>query len=182
MSERRHEIAQIELRFVRDTALSRRDRGGYHPWCRGTKHEGLGWPWWNVRFSYKTLSVRAANQSFYWCDVCLPDRYRTVADSMLRGKEHRHVLTGKALEKIVPRAPPQGADGHRPHPLAATAVRSFFHHKHKCPICQRTFGCGVRHKAAFQISGPAQNTRRFLSALCPNRSDETLHPWYPKRC
>lgn len=61
-------------------------------------------------------------------------------------------------------------------------MRSYFHHKHKCPICHQTFGCDVRHKLNFQIIGPRPtDRRRFLSALCPNRSDETLHPWYPKR-
>lgn len=103
MSEPRHEVAQIELRYVREMARRRRDRHEYFPFCRGKKHEGLGWPWWNVRFSYKTLSVRAANQSMYWCDVCLPARYRTVADSMRRGNEKTRIIQGEALKEVAPR-------------------------------------------------------------------------------
>jgi hypothetical protein len=113
MSEQRHEVARITIAFVHETARLRHDRGlDYMPWCRGKKHKGVGWPWWNIRFSYKTLSVRAANQSFYWCDVCLPARYRTVADSMIRGSEKARVLQGEALENVARRAAPQGADGH----------------------------------------------------------------------
>jgi hypothetical protein len=104
MSKQRHEVAQIELRYVRDTARRRYDLGsGYSTWCRGKKHEGIGWPWWNIRFSYKTHSVRGGGMGMYWCDVCLPARYRTVADSMLRGGEQHRVLRGKALERVTPR-------------------------------------------------------------------------------
>ncbi len=110
MSERRHEIANITLRYVRDEAWRARDRKDYYPWCRGKKHTGesrgggnatVVYPHWNVRYHYKTHSVRGGNQSFYWCDECLPDKYRKVADSMMRGGTTARIIQGKALEKIV---------------------------------------------------------------------------------
>lgn len=68
---------------------------------------------WNVRYDYKSLSVRGGGQSMYWCNVCLPERYRTVADSMLRGKETTRILQGKTLETAALRPihkEPAGAD------------------------------------------------------------------------
>lgn len=122
MSERRHEIASITLRYVREEALRARDRHNYYPWCRGTMHteksRGGGrativYPRWNVRYHYKTDSFRGGYQSFYWCDECLPDKYREVADSMKRGDEMSRIIQGKALEDIIaPRAgrKPSSAD------------------------------------------------------------------------
>ena len=102
MSARRHEIERITLRYVRDEARRHYDRTGDHlPWCRGKKHEGIGWPHWNVHYRYKTHSVRGGGVSFWWCDVCLPDKYRVVANSMLRGKETLRIIKGKALEEVI---------------------------------------------------------------------------------
>ena len=97
-----HEIASITLRNVRLEAQGRADRGqGFLPFCRGTKHEGIGWPDWNVRFRYKTHSVRGGGVSFYWCDKCLPSKYVKVAASMLRGDEKTRRIVGKALTAVV---------------------------------------------------------------------------------
>ena len=102
MSKRRHEVANIVLRHVRDEVHFWRERNHYYPLCRGKKHEGIGWPHWNVRYRYKTHSVRGGGVSLYWCNVCLPDKYRKVADSMIRGKETARIIKGKALEEIEP--------------------------------------------------------------------------------
>ncbi len=115
MSARRHKVARIVLRYVRDEARRRYDWSGDHlPFCRGKKHEGIGWPHWNVRYRYETHSVRGGGVSLYWCDVCLPDKYRKVADSMKHGGTTVRILKGKALEEIEPpkRTPrkPSGSD------------------------------------------------------------------------
>lgn len=107
MSKRRHEIARIWMRHVRDESTFYRDRRGYYPLCRaGYQREGCRiYPDWNIRYEYKTLSVRGGGQSMYWCDVCLPEKYRVVADSMLRGKEKNRTIKGEELEQIdTPRA------------------------------------------------------------------------------
>lgn len=108
-----HEIATITLRHVTEEALARREKGrDYLPWCRGTKHgHDIGYPDWNVRFSYKTHSVRGGGVSFWWCDKCLPSKYTKVALSMLRGKETTRIIKGKALAAVV--APKRLADGGR---------------------------------------------------------------------
>ena len=98
---RRHEIADITLRHVREEAIFRRGRGYYYPSCRGNRREDCRLrPEWNVRYSYKSLSVRGGGQSMYWCAVCLPDRYRKVADSMLRGNEKARILRDTSLESV----------------------------------------------------------------------------------
>lgn len=99
---RRHEIARITLRDVREVARFRQSRHDYFPSCRGNRRDECRfYPHWNVRYSYKSLSVRGGGQSMYWCDVCLPARYRTVADSMLRGHENYRILSGAILREIV---------------------------------------------------------------------------------
>lgn len=101
MSEPRHEIARIVIRHVRQEARFWRERNNYYPSCRGKKHTRvLPRPVWNIRFSYV---AGGGGQSHYWCDECLPARYRTVADSMLRGKEKTRVLQGEALKEVAPR-------------------------------------------------------------------------------
>jgi hypothetical protein len=115
MSESRHEVTQITIRFVREMARRRADRHEYMPWCRGKKHEGVGWPWWNIRFSYKTHSVRGGGVSLYWCNVCLPARYRTAADSMIRGNEKHRILQGDALTQVAPRP-------HRKEPIGLDRI------------------------------------------------------------
>lgn len=54
------------------------DRGKYYPACRGRKHT-TGWarPRWNVRF------IRS---SMYWCNDCLPRKYRAAADTVALGQ------------------------------------------------------------------------------------------------
>ncbi len=95
-----HEIASITLRDVMQEARSRSNR--IMPFCRGTKHgDAIGWPHWNVRFRYKTHSVRGGGVSFYWCGQCLPSKYTKVALSMRRGKEMTRIIKGKALEEVV---------------------------------------------------------------------------------
>ncbi len=98
-----HEIANITLRDVRLEAQGRSDRGkDFLPFCRGTKHgDAIGWPHWNVRFRYKTHSVRGGGVSFWWCDKCLPDKYMKVALAMRRGNEKTRIIKGKALETVV---------------------------------------------------------------------------------
>lgn len=110
--QRRHEIARITLRYVRLEAINRRGRrDDYYPACRGNRHEDCDfYPAWNVRYEYKSLSVRGGGQSMYWCDVCLPERYRTVADSMLRGHENYRLLGGVALKAVLG-PPPQDTRG-----------------------------------------------------------------------
>ncbi len=98
-----HEIASIVLRDMHEESRDRRMKGrDYLPWCRGTKHgNDMGWADWNVRFRYKTHSVRGGGVSFWWCDKCLPDKYTKVALSMRRGKETTRIIKGKALEAVV---------------------------------------------------------------------------------
>ena len=99
--ERRHEIASITLRYVKEAYYFGRSRHVYYPSCRrATKREDCRFSSiWNVRYDYKTHSVRGGGQSMYWCDVCLPEKYRRVADSMLRGMETSRVLTGAAMKR-----------------------------------------------------------------------------------
>lgn len=102
-------IVRIELRHVREEARFWHDRREHYPLCRGKKHEGttrsgqpatIFWPDWNVRFYYKSIVSKGGGQSFYWCDICLPSRYRTVADSMRRGGEKGRVIQGEALAEV----------------------------------------------------------------------------------
>ncbi len=100
--QRRHNIASIIIRWVRFECVNRRTRGDYYPACRGNRREECRfYPAWNVRYRYESLSVRGGGQSMYWCDVCLPARYRTVADSMLRGGEDYRILKGEALKAVA---------------------------------------------------------------------------------
>ena len=98
-----HEIASITLRDVHEESRNRSIRGrGLLPWCRGIKHKReIGWPDWNVRFRYKTHSVRGGGVYFWWCNKCLPHKYTKVALSMRRGKETIRIIKGTALEAIV---------------------------------------------------------------------------------
>ena len=101
-----HEIFSITLRDVREESRNRSIRGrDLMPFCRGTKHGQemgeIGWPDWNVRFRYKTHSVRGGGVSFWWCNKCLPHKYTKVALSMRRGKETIRIILGTALEAIV---------------------------------------------------------------------------------
>ena len=109
-----HEVPSITIRYVRDEARQRHDWSDHYlPWCRGNKHEGIGWPDWNVLFRYKTHSVRGGGMSFWWCDKCLPNKYRKVIDSMKRGDETTRIIQGEAMEEIAPprvRRKPSGAD------------------------------------------------------------------------
>ncbi len=97
-----HEIASITLRDVHEESRQRQTLGqDLMPFCRGTKHTGIGWPDWNVRFRYKSHSVRGGGMSFWWCNVCLPSKYTKVALSMRRGKEMTRIIKGKALAEVV---------------------------------------------------------------------------------
>lgn len=98
-----HEIASITLRDVHEASRQRQTLGqNLMPFCRGTKHgKNIGWPDWNVRFRYKTHSVRGGGVSFWWCNLCLPRKYTKVALSMKRGKETTRIITGNALEDVV---------------------------------------------------------------------------------
>ncbi len=104
--QRRHEIARIFIRNVRNVARWRQERRDYYPSCRGNRRKDCRiYPDWNVRYEYKSLSVRGGGQSMYWCDVCLPARYRTVADSMLRGDEDYRIIAGTALKVVAGPSP-----------------------------------------------------------------------------
>lgn len=87
-------VSRIVINHIRDTVRACYARGGSYPACRGaSKH--AAWPHWNVQYAYRLSNSR---QSFYWCDECLPAKYRQVADSMLRGGETRRVLEGATAE------------------------------------------------------------------------------------
>lgn len=110
-----HEIASVTLRDVRLEAQRRRDRGrDLLPFCRGTKHSReIGWPDWNVRFRYKTHSVRGGGVSFWWCSKCLPTKYTKVALSMRRSGSTARIIQGEALKEVVAHKRlrrPSGAD------------------------------------------------------------------------
>ncbi len=98
-----HEIASITLRDVHEASRQRMTRGReLMPFCRGAKHgNAIGWPDWNVRFRYKTHSVRGGGMSFWWCNRCLPNKYTKVALSMKRGREKTRIIVGEALEEVV---------------------------------------------------------------------------------
>ncbi len=109
-TSRRHEIARITIRYVQEEAILRRMRDGHYPYCRGNRRkECRQWPVWNVRYAYDTISVRGSGQSMYWCDICLPARYRIVAGSMIRGKEKSRILVGAALRAVAEASPTTGA-------------------------------------------------------------------------
>lgn len=102
---RRREIKRIELRHVRREIHFRRERTGYAPSCRGRRKDCRIYPDWNLRYTYVGIAVRGGAQSLYWCDTCLPRKYRLVADSMLRGDEQRRVLEGDAQVAVPPPEP-----------------------------------------------------------------------------
>ena len=98
-----HKIASITLRDVHEESRNRQLNGrDLLPWCRGMKHgNDMSWADWNVRFRYKTHSIRGGGVSFWWCSKCLPHKYTKVALSMRRGKETIRIIKGTALEAIV---------------------------------------------------------------------------------
>lgn len=98
-------LARIIINHIRDTVRACYARGGSYPACRGaSKH--AAWPHWYIQYSYQRRT-RNGGQGFYWCDDCLPAKYREVADSMLRGGETRRVLEGATAEDLrtAPPAP-----------------------------------------------------------------------------
>lgn len=86
MSRRIHEVAYVWLSDVTTAWFYARERGDYYPMCRGRRHRGpnAGWapPVWNLRWHYRSHSVRGQATSQYWCDACLPAKYRQAARQM----------------------------------------------------------------------------------------------------
>lgn len=85
----------ITFRYVLDEAA----RGlPWYPACRGKKH-GVGWatPVWNIRWDYAGVIQRGMSQSLYWCETCLPEKYRPTAADMRRGEETGRRIEGEAL-------------------------------------------------------------------------------------
>lgn len=94
MSRRIHEVAFVWLSNVTDAWFYARERGDYYPMCRGKKRHRGGcdaqgrregtWapPKWNLRWHYKSHSVRGQGTSHHYCDACLPDKWRRAARSL----------------------------------------------------------------------------------------------------
>lgn len=101
------EIERIVIRYVKEESFFWRSRNDYYPSCRRHDHTGSIAAVWNIRYYYKSIVSRGGGQSFYWCDLHLPDKYRTVADSMIRGKEKARVLQGEKLEGVAPHRRPR---------------------------------------------------------------------------
>lgn len=102
-------VRYITFRYVLDEAhrinhermrsnLRQPSRRFYYPACRGKKH-GVGWatPVWNIRWDYVGVIQRGMSQSLYWCETCLPKKYRRIAADMRRGEKTWHRIEGEAL-------------------------------------------------------------------------------------
>lgn len=92
---------------------------GWHPKCRGKNHSGK-WahPNWHVRWEYKGVIQRAvSHQSLYWCDDCLPMKYRYAAEALRRSGASWHRYKGKQLQQFG-----IGENGYRLPPTKAVAL------------------------------------------------------------
>lgn len=98
-----HQIARIVVRNVRRSAIFNAQRNQYFPSCR--KCGCL--PIWNIQYEYATVVRRGVRRSLYWCETCLPEKYREVAESMTRGKEESRVLQGETAADFATPGPPR---------------------------------------------------------------------------
>ncbi len=98
------ETVRVTIRDVQAEAEFWLERGSAFPRCRN-KHETTlaSRPWWNVRTDTARTpgGPHRHGGSNYWCNEHLPERYRKVADSMLRGGEKNRVLQGARLLEVA---------------------------------------------------------------------------------
>lgn len=95
---------RVAIRNVHAEAKFWLERGSKYPHCRN-KHDTIlaSRPWWNV-FTDATRTAGGPVRhggSNYWCNEHLPERYRRVADSMLRGGEKVRVIRGEQLAEVA---------------------------------------------------------------------------------
>lgn len=106
---------RVAIRNVHAEAKFWLERGSKYPHCRN-KHDTIleSRPWWNVRTDISRSARNDLPQhggSNYWCNEHLPERYRKVADSMLRSGEKNRVLRGARLQEVELAEPPKKRPG-----------------------------------------------------------------------